>query len=145
MDSPEQCTEIIRQTTAIPLEQHTVVRIDVWRRLEADITARAAGDDLPDAMVRQIRTFKMSPLGEPPGEEFHRTSNTTKRRAAHVRLGWILASLRHKRILSKCKSFIKKFGQLGRDVSSAKWRLRKRVLQIKTEAKWCNVNLSNRA
>ena len=145
MDSPEQCTEIIRQTTAIPLEQHTVVTIDVWRRLEADITARAAGDGLSDAMVRQTRTFKNSPLGESPGEEFPRTSNTTKRRAAHVRLGWIMASIRHKRILYKCKSFTKKFGQLGRDVINAEWRLHKRVLQTKTKAKWCNANLSNSA
>ena len=98
-----------------------------------------------DAMVRQIRTFKNSPLGESLGEECHRTSITAKRRAAHVRLERIMASFRHKRILYTCKPCLKKTGSWTATWSVQNGGCANACLKQKTKAKWSNAHLSDPA
>jgi hypothetical protein len=142
---PEESAECLRQINSKPLEEHDHITIDLFNRLGADLEARAKGEPLSEAHARELRVYENMPLDESPGEGFHRTTNQTNRLAGHARMPWILASVRHKRILWKARNFMQTFKTAGRNVINYEFKNFTRVLQTSKASKWRNKRMTNKA
>ena len=88
------------------------------------------GEPVPETWQTELTRLAGIPLDESPGEKWHRASNYTNRRSPHVRLPWILGSVRHQKSLKKLHAYLKRFGVRGARVLNFEWRNFKRVIQV---------------
>ena len=70
-----------------------------------------------------------SPLGEGPGEGYHRQTHPTLSRAQAAKGPWALTPQRHKQSLDRCKDFLSMKPLRGQQIFRHEWQNFKRVLQ----------------
>jgi hypothetical protein len=143
-EDPEEAAECVRQVMSKPLDAHDPCTVDIWQRLEGDLRARSLGGDMSSALTLELTARNNIPLDEGPGEGYHRHTNLTRQRSGHVRLHWILASVRHKQVIGKCKKFMKDFGKAGRNVINYEYRQYKRLLQTNSKKRTMGVQMRPR-
>jgi len=135
-ESVEGCREVMAQIRSRPLEDHDPLTRDTARRLGGDIDSRAQGGDLSPALAQEVAEINMSPLGEDPGEGYHRGSTHENTRAPASSTHHIVQNNRASQELERARSWVLKYGDRGRQVVRFEWRSWTRVLQTRWERRW---------
>ena len=141
-DSSAIAEECIRQVDSAVEGRLDTPTININLQFRSDLETLRSDGVVTPAWSRKLQGLRNAPLDEAPGEEFHRATNACKRRSPHVRIPWILGSVRFRRSCFKLKDFMKKFGRRGKRIINMEYKHYKRVLQIHPSKRGRGVKMS---
>ena len=144
-DGAERCCAIIDK---YPLHQHEELTRWWQENLRPDMEAVRAGAAPSAKLKREVKRIKANtPLGEEPGEGYHRGTNYSKLRAAGTTRERLIAAQRTKQSLRYARSYWKKHADKGRAVVQFEWTNYKRLVQAPGDQRrlWRRKQMSTKA
>ena len=144
-DTPAGAQIFLKQARAGNINDHDPLTQRLLNEFQPELERTAAGETCPPKLAEEVRIVNLTPLDESAGEGYHRSTHHARARAPASTARFVKQQLRLRENISRCRRFIKKHGEVGREIFRFEWSQWPRILQTNPARQFRRVRMKPEA